>query len=69
LPEHWSAPALPVRGADVVALGIPAGPGVGRVVAGFETWWMGAGYPEDARRVRAKLEELARGELQARRDA
>ncbi|MEO8421678.1 MAG: CCA tRNA nucleotidyltransferase [Hyphomicrobium sp.] len=68
LPERWSAPALPVRGADVVALGVPAGPGVGRVVAGFEAWWMGAGYPEDAGRVRAKLEELARGELQARRD-
>jgi poly(A) polymerase len=69
LPEHWSAPQLPVRGADVVALGVPVGPGVGRVVAGFEAWWIGAGYPDDAGRVHAKLEELARGELQARRDA
>ena len=69
LPERWSAPQLPVRGADVVALGVPAGPGVGRVVAGFEAWWIGAGYPDDAARVRAKLEELARGELKARRDA
>jgi poly(A) polymerase len=69
LPERWSAPALPVRGADVVALGVPVGPSVGRIVASFEKWWIGAGYPEDPRRVRAKLEELARGELKARRDA
>ena len=60
---------MPVRGADVVALGVPVGPGVGRVVAGFEAWWIGAGYPDDAGRLRAKLEELARGELKARRDA
>jgi poly(A) polymerase len=69
LPERWSAPALPIRGADVVALGVPVGPSVGRIVASFEKWWIGAGYPEDASRVRAKLEELARGELKARRDA
>ena len=42
---------------------------VGRIVASFEKWWIGAGYPEDPERVRAKLEELARGELKARRDA
>jgi poly(A) polymerase len=69
LPERWSAPALPVRGADVVALGVPVGPSIGRIVAGFEKWWMGAGYPDAPERVRAKLEELARGELKARRDA
>ncbi len=69
LPARWSAPALPVRGADVVALGVPVGPSVGRIVASFEKWWIGAGYPEDPGHVRAKLEELARGELKARRDA
>jgi poly(A) polymerase len=69
LPERWSAPALPVRGADVVALGVPVGPSVGRILAGFEKWWIGAGYPDAPERVRAKLKELARGELKARRDA
>ena len=69
LPERWSAPQLPVRGADVVALGVAAGPGVGRVIARFEEWWISAGYPLAAGELRAKLEELARGELTARRDA
>jgi len=69
LPERWSIPQLPVRGADVVALGVTAGPGVGRVIARFEEWWIGAGYPHGAGQLRAKLEELVRGELQARRDA
>lgn len=69
LPERWSAPQLPVRGADVVALGVPAGPAVGRVVADFEDWWIAAGFPTDAGSVRAKLEELARGELTGRRGA
>jgi poly(A) polymerase len=69
LPERWSTPQLPVRGADVVALGVAAGPGVGRVIARFEEWWIGAGYPQAAGQLRAKLEELARGERTARRDA
>jgi poly(A) polymerase len=70
LPACWTAPQLPVRGADVVALGVDAGPAVGRVVADFEKWWIAAGFPGEAARVRDKLEELARGELQAaRRDA
>jgi hypothetical protein len=48
---------------------VAAGPAVGRVVATFETWWIGAGFPSDTGRIRAKLEELARGEREARRDA
>ena len=47
----------------------PPGPAVGRVMARFEEWWIGAGYPQTAGELRAKLEELARGELTARRDA
>jgi poly(A) polymerase len=69
LAARWNAPQLPVRGADVVALGVAAGPGVGRVMVRFEDWWIGAGFPSDAGRLRAKLEELARGERTARRDA
>lgn len=68
LPQRWSAPALPVRGADVLALGIPAGPAVGRIVSAFESWWIAAGFPVDDRCVREKLEELVRGELDTRRD-
>ncbi len=69
LPMRWRAPKLPVRGADVMALGVPAGPGVGRVISAFEEWWIGAGFPSEEALGRAKLEELARGELSTRRDA
>jgi poly(A) polymerase len=58
LPQRWHAPKLPVRGADVMALGVPAGPGVGRIVSAFEEWWIAAGFPLEESRVRAKLEEL-----------
>jgi poly(A) polymerase len=40
------APVSPFRGADVVALGVPAGPEVGRVIARAEAAWEAAGFPE-----------------------
>jgi poly(A) polymerase len=63
LVKRWNAPEVPVRGADVVALGVPAGPAVGRVMAAFTDWWIAAGFPADEMQNRAKLEELARLEL------
>ena len=62
LAERWTAPKLPVRGADVIALGVPAGPAVGRIVSSFEDWWIAAGFPSDEKLVRDKLDELARGQ-------
>lgn len=69
LPARWKAPKLPVRGADVIALGVAAGPAVGRIVSAFEEWWIAAGFPMDESRAGEKLKELTRGELSARRDA
>ena len=37
---RWAAPVLPVNGRDVAALGIPAGPAVGRLLADIESWWV-----------------------------
>lgn len=37
--EAWRPIALPVRGQDIVALGIPPGPAVGRLMAALEQWW------------------------------
>jgi poly(A) polymerase len=59
LPSRWSAPALPVRGADVVALGVAPGPDVGRILAAVERWWIEAGFPADEGRVRAALADTA----------
>lgn len=60
LPQRWQAPELPVRGADVVALGITPGPEVGQLIAAFETWWIGAGFPTDAKLAADKLGQLVR---------
>jgi len=61
LPERWQAPELPVRGADVLALGARPGPEVGRVISAFEAWWIEQGFPADRERAKAKLGELVRG--------
>ena len=58
LPERWKAPELPVRGSDLLELGVPAGPQVGRLIAAFEDWWIAQDFPSDPQRVRAKLREL-----------
>jgi poly(A) polymerase len=60
LAERWQPPELPVRGADVLALGAEPGPEVGRVISAFETWWIAQGFPADRERAKAKLGELVR---------
>jgi len=37
--NDWEIPKLPIRGADVTALGVPGGPQIGRIVAAVESWW------------------------------
>lgn len=59
LPQRWQVPELPVRGSDLLELGVPAGPEVGRLIAAFEDWWIAQDFPSDPERVHAKLSELA----------
>ncbi|GLR67586.1 cytidine(C)-cytidine(C)-adenosine (A)]-adding enzyme [Acidocella aquatica] len=53
-------PVFPVQGRDVVALGVPPGPGVGEVLDAVRRWWMAGGCVADARaclgRARAALD-------------
>lgn len=58
LPRRWQPPPLPVSGADVMNLGVPAGPQVGNILDTFETWWLEAGFPEDLEVQTRKLTEL-----------
>lgn len=58
LPSRWTPPEFPVRGADVLALGVPAGPAVGKVLAALEEWWIKMGYPADSARLAAELQRL-----------
>ena len=62
LPDRFPRPVLPVRGSDVLSLGVTAGPTVGRVLAAFEAWWIGADFPDDPSLVAAQLAALVHRE-------
>ena len=59
--RNWPAPALPVKGADVIALGIAPGPEVGRLLTAVEAWWIDGDFQAGRDEALAKLKELAAG--------
>ncbi|MFA5948652.1 MAG: CCA tRNA nucleotidyltransferase [Hyphomicrobium sp.] len=60
LPERWTAPALPVRGADVMEAGLAAGPAVGRVMRTFEDWWIAEDFPTEHLRLAYALSRFVK---------
>lgn len=52
----WENPTLPIRGEDIVRMGIAAGPRVGAVLRHVEDWWRDGDFRAD----RATCLELAR---------
>jgi poly(A) polymerase len=61
LPERWQPPRFPLGGAEVMALGVPAGPRVGELLRALEAWWIAEDFTPDETALRARLGELARG--------
>jgi poly(A) polymerase len=59
LPERWQVPRFPIKGADVLAVGVEAGPRVGEILRAAERWWVEGGFAADETALRAKLAELA----------
>ena len=45
LPRRWTAPAFPVRAADLMARGVERGPMLGAALARAEAAWIAAGFP------------------------
>jgi poly(A) polymerase len=62
LPERWPPPRFPLGGADVLALGVPAGPRVGESLRGLEAWWIAGDFAADETALRARLAEIASAE-------
>lgn len=60
--RDWTAPALPLRGADVTALGVPKGPEVGRIVAAVEAWWRARDFQPGREACLDVARRLAAGE-------
>jgi poly(A) polymerase len=57
--QSWTPPEFPVRGADALALGVPKGPEVGRLLAATEVWWAEGDFRGDRAACLRKLETLA----------
>lgn len=55
LARRWQVPALPIRGADVVALGQQAGPEIGRMLREIEAWWIDGDFAADRAACLAEL--------------
>ncbi len=56
--RRWRPVKLPVRGADVRALGVPAGPEVGELLSRLEAWWLEGDFKASRKEALAKLRAL-----------
>jgi len=58
--KNWLPPEMPFKGADLIALGFKPGPGIGRTLSQFETWWIEEDFPASRDQLEKKLVELAK---------
>lgn len=58
--KDWEIPELPLKGGEVVARGITAGPQVASILQAVEARWIAEGFPERDRVEAILTEELAR---------
>ncbi len=42
--EKWVPKSFPIKGEDLLALGLPSGPRVGEILQKVETWWMAQNF-------------------------
>jgi len=47
MPERWTPPTLPVKGRDLVKLGLSPGPEIGDLMAKLEAWWIEEDFAPD----------------------
>jgi poly(A) polymerase len=57
--EDWDIPTFPLKGGEIVARGMKAGPDVARILRAIEDRWIAEGFPGQAR-VDALLDEALR---------
>lgn len=58
----WERPSLPIKGADVLALGVPDGPRVGALLAQVEEWWIDGDFRAGRETCAARLKALTDAE-------
>jgi poly(A) polymerase len=57
--REWARPEFPVDGRDALDAGLREGPGVGRILAALERWWVDQDFAPGREALLAKLKELA----------
>ncbi|HKM88332.1 MAG TPA: CCA tRNA nucleotidyltransferase [Xanthobacteraceae bacterium] len=62
LPQRWTAPAFPLKAADFMERGVPAGPSLGAALRAAEAAWIAADFPAE----RVALEAIADGAAKSR---
>jgi poly(A) polymerase len=67
LAASWTPPSFPLKGRDVTALGIPAGPRVGQLLAEVRKWWEEADFAPDRAACLDRLKKLVEAERGERR--
>lgn len=55
----WEIPVFPLKGGEIVAAGVTAGPQVARTLQAVETRWVAENFPDRARVLELLAEELA----------
>jgi tRNA nucleotidyltransferase/poly(A) polymerase len=56
--DGWQPPKFPLSGADLVALGVPAGPKMGNLLRDLEEAWIDAGFSPDRAGLLERAESL-----------
>jgi poly(A) polymerase len=65
LADRWTAPAFPLRAADLMTRGVPKGPRLGAALAAAEAAWIARGFPADKGALAAIADEAARAGIPA----
>lgn len=58
--KFWDIPRLPLKGGEIVAKGVVAGPDVARIMRVVENRWIAEGFPDETRVQQLLDEEIAR---------
>jgi poly(A) polymerase len=53
--RDWPRPDFPLRGRDVAARGVPAGPEIGRLLKALEDWWIAGDFAADREHALSEL--------------
>jgi poly(A) polymerase len=67
--EKWERPVMPVKGGDLIEMGLAKGPRVSKMLGAVEKLWIEHGFPDGERTGRIALDVLRSAGVDARHPA